>query len=748
MEPYKIRAISGNITFDPQQDPSSPSNFAEPLLRRRLIKLHLRRAVLSVIIACTVLIVAAVVAFPEQDDGYWAMLLKELGPPGTLTGYLGSPAIGWLWYVLVQSCGIYFWPVAILLSAALWVIFALESSYFWIVQFPEHSECAPLAGCLTIAPIVVAVQTTTLALASVALLPAALAYASLFMLMRASRSEASNYPFIFGLVTLAAGAILGESALPVGIIIFILFIRGYLPQSDGVLRQQAKRIAYTALATTAVAYIVYRVTTYSSSAAASHVSRGIWRTAAGLPFNILSAAWHTVIGAYGTAVGSFYLSWGSKTLLVSLVVGLLFAWIIASAVISENGEPFTAWHRLQTAVLALFAALIPIEIMHPNGASSQFPRYMEYASRFFIPILPVAACLTIALFLSFVQPRRRAIIVAALGVLIGFTLLNQIWTGFHRQTTLAGIGSSLKPYVAASSGTVVGVLSTNGLCFADYACTAKATSNWPAETSKHFWMYTEREALRHLGPRKPCRPPSQANPGMRAVRRSEPITNVLWIQMTNDHFSLSPYCVSSALPAASHYPLLKSTSAKGILSGTFSTAAGVVDLTQLDASDWEAWTSAASANHKADGGKQIYYYNTIGRAVVRDYSGSPVGISWSDGTPIEQVSELHSGIAISGRGRGFQIAAPADGITRTLSVYVGARETRGQLTAHLSDGSAPDYTDSSLSDNGSGTAGVYKLIYRARAAGQTIVITYTQLTPASNGKIILQAAALVAGDSR
>lgn len=744
MESYKVRAISGDVAFDTQRDQSASSEFAQPLLRRRLMRLHLRRALLGIVIACAVLIVAAVVAFPEQDDGYVAMLFKELGPPGALSGYLGSPVIGWLWYILIESCGIYFWPVAILLSATLWVIFALESSYLWISLFPDNSEYAALAACLTIAPIVAQVQATTLVSASVTLLPIVLAYASLFMLMRAVRAEASAPAYILGLITLGVGALVGESAVPVGIIIFILFILGYLPQAEEALKQRAKRVAYAALATTAVAYILYRLTTYSST---SHASRGVWRTAIGLPFNIFSAAWHSVIGAYGTTVGSLYLSWGSKTLLVSLAVGLLFAWVVASMTSLKN-DPFAAWPRIQTVVLALVAALIPIEIGHPYWVSIQFPRQMEHASRFLIPILPVAVCLTIVLLLSFVQPRRRPVIVAALGILTGFTLLNQVWTGFHRQATLAAIGSSLKPYVAASPGTVIGVLSTDSLCFADYSCTAKATANWPAESSRHFWMYTESEAWRHLGSRKSCQQPSQANPGMRAIRRSEPITNVLWIQLTNDNFTLSSYCASGSLPPVGHYPLLTSTSAKGFLSGTFSTVSGVVDLTQLDAADWEAWTSATSANHKADGGKQIYYYNTIGGATVHDYSDSPVGISWSDGTPIEQASDVHSGISISGTGHGFQIAAPADGITRTLSVYVGTQKARGKLSAHLSDGSAPDYVDSSLNDNSVGAAGVYKLIYRTRSDGQTIIVTYTQLAPSPEGKVILQGAALVAGNAR
>ena len=56
---------------------------------------------------------------------------------------------------------------------------------------------------------------------------------------------------------------------------------------------------------------------------------------------------------------------------------------------------------------------------------------------------------------------------------------------------------------------------------------------------------------------------------------------------------------------------------------------------------------------------------------------------------------------------------PADTALRTLKVYVGAWQTQGQMAAHLSDGSAADYVDTSLSNSaGVTTLGVYTLGYR------------------------------------
>ena len=92
--------------------------------------------------------------------------------------------------------------------------------------------------------------------------------------------------------------------------------------------------------------------------------------------------------------------------------------------------------------------------------------------------------------------------------------------------------------------------------------------------------------------------------------------------------------------------------------------------------------------------------------------------TWSDGTPTASGSNKN-GIYITGVGKGFQITAPADLTQRTLKVYVGGWISGGTLTASLSDGSAPDYVNSSFSGTGQYNA-VYTLSYKAASAGKAI----------------------------
>ena len=90
-------------------------------------------------------------------------------------------------------------------------------------------------------------------------------------------------------------------------------------------------------------------------------------------------------------------------------------------------------------------------------------------------------------------------------------------------------------------------------------------------------------------------------------------------------------------------------------------------------------------------------------------------------------------------GHGFTFIAPADTTLRTLIVHVGGFHSGGTLTAHLSDGSAVDYTDSSSTLNVQYDRN-YTLTYRAGGPGQTLRVTWAMAT--GDGNVTISAAAL------
>src|SRR5207248_4643857 len=141
----------------------------------------------------------------------------------------------------------------------------------------------------------------------------------------------------------------------------------------------------------------------------------------------------------------------------------------------------------------------------------------------------------------------------------------------------------------------------------------------------------------------------------------------------------------------------------GSLSGSWAASSGTVDLTSTGTSDWVQWPGTA---RKANGGAQISNLSAVG-GTSSSYIGDIRTMKWSDGMP-SSTGSTTTGVQMSGNGKGFQVTAPADTTPRTLTVYIGAQNGSGKLTAHLSDGSAADYANA-LTAGKQRSDGVYTL---------------------------------------
>jgi len=174
----------------------------------------------------------------------------------------------------------------------------------------------------------------------------------------------------------------------------------------------------------------------------------------------------------------------------------------------------------------------------------------------------------------------------------------------------------------------------------------------------------------------------------------------------------------------------------GSLSGTVTNSSGAVNLTSGTA-DWAHWYGY---DHKASGGGQIGNFSIVGSGSASNYGNDLRPISWTDGTPTGSATNNTNGVYIAGIGKGFSVTAPADTTTRTVNLYVGGWQSGGKLVAHLSDGSAADFVDTTP-QNGSGQYdGNYTITYHAASSGQTLTLTWTQNS--GTGNVTLNAAAL------
>lgn len=180
----------------------------------------------------------------------------------------------------------------------------------------------------------------------------------------------------------------------------------------------------------------------------------------------------------------------------------------------------------------------------------------------------------------------------------------------------------------------------------------------------------------------------------------------------------------------------------GALSGSFATPTSTQDLSALGTLDWAHWglTTSTSFNHKAGITSKISNVTGVGFAFTSRHTTHPFGFTWTGGTPTAGVAGTTTGLLRSATGGGFRFTVPAGLTQQTLRVFVGARSGAvAKLVAALSDGSAPAYTDTSLTSGG--TAGrVYTLVYKAGSGGQTLTVTFTRNNGA--GSVTVEGAAL------
>jgi hypothetical protein len=196
-----------------------------------------------------------------------------------------------------------------------------------------------------------------------------------------------------------------------------------------------------------------------------------------------------------------------------------------------------------------------------------------------------------------------------------------------------------------------------------------------------------------------------------------------------------------------------------------------VNLTAAGDSDWAFWgnnsaggdlppTALTPSETKAGGGRQISDLSIVNGdgTATRGFGGFPdsalpFNFDWADGAPDATGTAALGGVAAPALGQGLSFTVPADTSMRRLTIWTSAHYADGTLTAHLSDGSAPDFVQTihalpSSPGPSQNLPAIFTLDYQAASDGQTLTVTWKQ--SANNGcggceDIAIYAAALSDG---
>jgi hypothetical protein len=167
----------------------------------------------------------------------------------------------------------------------------------------------------------------------------------------------------------------------------------------------------------------------------------------------------------------------------------------APAPTTGDGHPQPSKGKAEAVLLlALVGGLLPVALMGVSGSDGG----ME--TRLWLPVLPIAACLSYAVLVRVATPRRAwmgAFVVGFLAVQSTAHLVERaVWIRNRANVWGAQLRSSLAPEGMTVAVFVSDDARWNGM--ADYELTARLTRSWTREERDRFWALPRMADIRYL----------------------------------------------------------------------------------------------------------------------------------------------------------------------------------------------------------------------------------------------------------
>ena len=479
------------------------------------------------------LLAAAYLAFPDMDDTYLLLLLKERGALAVAAAHRDRPLVGHLLQGLAVILKPKFWTGSLFLHALLWICLAWQTMALTRRIFPELWPLGGLAACLALSPVVVQTQSSFVTVSLIGLLSVVVAYAAFFLLWDGVRRSTTN--LVLGSVLLGVDALFSEYAVAAGLSIAVLLAGASRLTDERISLRRRCLASASVLACIAAGYSVLLL--LSAGARLNVDPRLPLRTPELLqrfPVALPMRLWEVVVGGYARALVLAQPDLDSKSSLLALAYGGLVATVVVAS--SRRAPPLGEHAKRSMGILfiALTAGLIPVTLMR-HVSFTPFP------SRFHLPILPIAVLLTMSLGYVVVRDRYVAVVIGLLAWLTGVTSFRYSWNTVQRLRTLRMAEVSLRDRVTSAPGLTLVALSGDEWCLSAYACTSKVTATWSAATARRIWIYPASESAEALGDRLQCRPLHQHSVRGRGYSREGAVSQILWLDVPQG--TLEPYCV-------------------------------------------------------------------------------------------------------------------------------------------------------------------------------------------------------------
>jgi hypothetical protein len=521
-------------------------------------------SMLALVLICVPLTIGAIWAFPLWDDAWVWLILNE-----NSTGILGTawgdrPAVATLWSLLATSeHG--FWHASFVAQALTWPLLGMISALLWIRLFPALRRYAMVVACVAVAPIICKLQMITANIALAHLLSVVLSYGAFLLLLRfvTTDDRFGRAALALSVPMLAFAILLTEYALPVVIVMFILFWSCARRAADPQTKLRAWRAIVFSTLIGGTAYGIFFITAnYDARPGGWEVSPfyvltlgGADRTA--FTFRVVEGIWWSIVGSLVMSMGKITLTSSSGILAAAygaIIAGLLF---YGSRNPHHNAKSRStnaiSARDVLPAAMALVAGLVPFVLMH------RIPWHTGDAiqSRFELPLLPITASLIVFISLSLARQRFWAVPVLLLGFVAGNATFTEVWSAIRERQQMPALGVALQPHVSSKDGITVAAVALPERSLGPrrpYELTVRLASTWPAELRRKFWafrfgggppnyaVFNEAESI--FGSRGDCKLPQRFKWSLRYVTREGPLDQLIWVKPQADgSITVEPYCV-------------------------------------------------------------------------------------------------------------------------------------------------------------------------------------------------------------
>jgi hypothetical protein len=387
-----------------------------------------------------------------------------------------------------------FWEASAVLHWLSWVGTGLATLHLWSVLFPDQRRFAPVAACLAIAPILCQTQ-LMLGLPINSQVGPLLTYVAIFMLLGVTQTSFARSAAIYltATVLVTFSTFLAVYTIPTAVAGTLIV--GFVGMRTGKRLRQLVPPIVTLIGSVFAGYLIYWLVAAGSgrTKVRPEVIAALpdfgWRMLIAMG-TLFTALWRGALGALLNSLGNIEVS--STELAASMLVGLLVAVIVSILVYrrghrgdADRGIDLEMWPVLCALSLAIFVAMLPIVLMgaRPTG---------YFGSRFWLPLLPIAACLMSGTVLSLVRSRYWWVVPPICGLVGGYSTCSFIMHETAERQLITDWGTELQKHVT-DKGLTVAVFETDWEDWvgspSNNELTARLTAAWPREQRLRFWAF-------------------------------------------------------------------------------------------------------------------------------------------------------------------------------------------------------------------------------------------------------------------